>query len=189
MKKKQCPKCKQTLDCSEFYKNKNSKDGLGYQCKECERKYKEEKWASLKLEAINTFGGQCAHIDENGIRCLKNSIDDLDELELSHPNGDGNEHRNLISDGRKGYRFYRALKRRNWNTDGYVIKVMCKSHHSSFDKSGKKHPNYKDGKFNDPIWLRKRYVDDLMTQRKIGDLCGVSHQTIGRRINKFNIQR
>lgn len=42
---KQCTKCKRTLPLSQFRKNKNSKDGLKGQCKDCINKYQREYWA------------------------------------------------------------------------------------------------------------------------------------------------
>jgi len=196
--KKRCPKCKRILFNSEFHKCKSRKDGLDSWCKKCVYKSRKERRIFLKKEVMIFFGSQCAYM-KNGIQCSKNVVDDLDKLELCHPNGDGNEHRNLISNGQTGYLFYKALKDRNWNTDGYVIEVRCKSHHRSLDFSGKKsynygkygrlHPRYKKGRFNDPIWLKERYVDDKMTSREIADLCGVSRRTISRRIVKFGIQK
>ena len=41
---KQCSMCKETKDISHFNKNKASKSGLTYHCKECsKRKYEKEK--------------------------------------------------------------------------------------------------------------------------------------------------
>jgi len=195
--KKQCSKCKRMLDHSEFHKNKQSKDGLNYRCKRCKSKYDRERRISLKREAINAFGGRCINIDANGVQCSKNSIDDLEDLHLIHPNGDGDVHRNLISNGKGSLPFYRALKKRGWNTGKFVVQVMCASHHHIFDKSGKKNPNYgrrgkldpnyKKGKFNDPVWLREKYK--IMTAQEIADLCGVSIGTIRNRIKKFAISR
>jgi len=39
MKKKKCSKCNIEKSVKDFYKNKNTYDGLTYQCKECQRKY------------------------------------------------------------------------------------------------------------------------------------------------------
>lgn len=184
---KQCSKCKRILDYSEFHKNRTAKDGLDVRCKECASKYQKEKREMLKWETMMAFGGRCTHIDENGIRCDKNVFTDLKELHLTHPHDNGNDHRNLISNGQRGRDFYKALKKRNWNTDGFIVEIMCSSHHSSFDIRGKKNHNYKDGKHNNPTWLEQKYK--TMTQQEIGDLCGVSGRTISDRMEKFNQPR
>ena len=184
--KKQCSKCKRILDSSEFHKNKQFKDGLQYVCKECVHKDRTD----LKREAMIYFGGQCVHT-ENGIQCSKNYIDDLDELDLSHPNNDGDSHRDLISNGHTGYSFYKALKDRGWGTDGFDVQIVCRSHHTILDHSGKKYNKsnlkHRKGKFNDPVWLEKKY--ETMTMEEIAIECGVSEGTIRNRIIEFKIER
>lgn len=174
------------MNYSEFYKNKGNNDKLESQCKECMSRYRKERRVLLKREAMIFFGGRCTHMD-NGIQCAKNADDDLDELELIHPNDDGNEHRNLISKEQKGQAFYKALKDRGYVTDGYDVKVMCKSHHHSLDNTGKKHPRYKEGNFNNPDWLKKKY--NTMTIQEIADECGVSRNTISYRMIAFGYLR
>lgn len=184
--KKQCTKCKRMISCSEFCKAERYDNGLKSWCKECNLKYY-KKWAiNLKREVMTAFGGICVHV-ENGIQCSKNAINNLDDLELSHPNNDGEEHRNLISNGHAGVSFYRELKKLNWNTSGFVVEVRCKKHHRILDKSGEKSYLYKEGLFNNQNWLEKKYK--VMTSRQIADLCSVSHMTILRRMRKFNILR
>jgi prolyl oligopeptidase PreP (S9A serine peptidase family) len=39
---KKCNKCNKELNYTSFYKNKSSKDGLGYVCKECDKKRKKK---------------------------------------------------------------------------------------------------------------------------------------------------
>lgn len=46
----------------------------------------------------------------------------------------------------------------------------------------------KKGKCNDFVWLRERYIDDMMTLQEIADLCGVSRSLIRRRMIEFNIK-
>jgi len=140
--KKQCTKCGRMLDYSEFYRYEKSRDGLSSRCKECVSKYQKEKNVLLKREAMNAFGGRCNYINENGTQCSKNAIDNIEDLDLIHPNGDGNEHRALISNRQGSSPFYRALKKGGWKTGKFVVKVMCRSHHLMFDRSGKKHPLY-----------------------------------------------
>ena len=185
--KKQCTRCRKVLSLLEFSIDRSRKDRLCLWCKKCVSKYQKEKRASLKKEAMIFFGGQCVYVNKNGVRCSKNAVDNLEELVLSHPNNDGNKHRNLISNGQKGDSFYTALKKRKWKTDGFVVEVMCKFHHdSSSSNPGRKRQS---GKFNDPIWLRKRYIDDMKTSQAIGTECGVSSQTILNRMRRFNIDR
>jgi hypothetical protein len=129
--------------------------------------------------AMLKFGGRCIHVD-NGIRCVKNSIYNLDELDLAHPNGDGKVHRALISNRCGGVYFYQALKDRDWDTDGFDVQVMCKLHHANLDR-------YKKGKFNNPDWLRKKYA--VMSTQEIADLCGVSCTLIRNRMIKFKLER
>ena len=195
--KKLCTKCERILSYSDFHKNKNVNNGLHSWCTKCRSKDRKERRILLKQEIIEAFGSRCVYIDKNGNQCLKNIKDNLEELELSHPNNDGGEHRKSISSGRGGYSFYKSLKKRNWNTDGFVIEVRCKSHHSSFDRKGKKNPSYgkygklnplyKNGKFNDPDWLKKKYV--IMSLREIADECGVGCTLILNRMKEFNISR
>lgn len=41
-KTKVCPKCGRELPVSDFYRNRSTKDGLDYCCKECARKARRE---------------------------------------------------------------------------------------------------------------------------------------------------
>jgi len=188
--KKQCLKCKRILPYSEFHKDKTHSNGIRSRCKECTIIDHREENVILKQEVMTAFGGRCVHVDKNGIQCTKNLVNDFPNLDLIHPNGDGDEHRALINNGRHGYSFYRALKKRSWDTDGFVVQIMCKSHHRSLDHSGTKHSNYgkyKKGKFNSPNWLKKKY--ETMTLQEIADLCGVCESTIFDRMVRFNISR
>lgn len=45
----------------------------------------------------------------------------------------------------------------------------------------------KEGKHNDEEWLRRMYKEEEHSQSDIGEICGVSGSTIGRRLKKFNI--
>ena len=89
-----------------------------------ERRYQQK----LKHEAMEAFGGKC-------IIC---GASDLSKLHLTHPNGDGYQHRTLISRGRGGVAFYRALRNREWGTDGFELVVMCISCHNIHDFTGSK---------------------------------------------------
>jgi hypothetical protein len=50
---KKCFKCGIEKDESEFHKNKGAKDGLAYQCKKCEKKYREEYYNRPKENLVN----------------------------------------------------------------------------------------------------------------------------------------
>lgn len=188
--KKKCTKCKRILPYSEFYKAKSAKDGLDYRCKKCISKYQKKRNVDLKREAMIAFGSQCAYIGKNGIQCSKNVDDNLDELELSHPNNDGDAYRALICNGQCGSPFYKALKDRTWDTNGFVVEVRCRTHHRRLDKSGKygnRSSSYKGGKHNNPAWLKRKY--ETMTLQEIADLCGVSLSTVYNRMIEFGHPR
>jgi len=107
------------------------KSGKNFKLNERVKRYRRK----LKYNTMMAFGGRCVHP-----RCDKNADENLDELHLIHPNQDGNEHRTLISKGYMASLFYSALKKRGWNTDGFKVVVMCKSHHNVLDKSGENAP-------------------------------------------------
>lgn len=48
MEDKKCSKCKKIKPISEFCRNRGNKDGLHYQCKECERKVRKENLNNYK---------------------------------------------------------------------------------------------------------------------------------------------
>ena len=52
---------------------------------------------------------------------------------------------------------------------------------------GSSNLHYKQGKFNNPDWLEKKYK--TMTMQGIADLCGVSIGTIRNRMNEFGTKR
>lgn len=45
------------------------------------------------------------------------------------------------------------------------------------------------GSHNDPSWLRHQYHENGLTTTEIGDLVGVSNETIRRRMIRFGIER
>lgn len=61
METKICSKCKRELDLSMFSKNKNTKDGLCTQCKDCAKRYKEE--TKNKIDIYKNFYGKHKIID------------------------------------------------------------------------------------------------------------------------------
>lgn len=42
-------------------------------------------------------------------------------------------------------------------------------------------------RYRNEDWLREQYVEEGLTQREIGELCGVSHQTISEWLDRFEI--
>jgi len=42
-------------------------------------------------------------------------------------------------------------------------------------------------KYQDKVWLRKKYVDEHWTTLQIGKFCGVSHKTVSRWLEKYGI--
>jgi hypothetical protein len=124
-------------------------------------------------------------------RCSKcKRILDYSEFHKSKTHKDGLASRCRECVSEDGYPFYQALKKRNWNTDGFVVEVRCKSHHHSFDtkgKCGKLSSRYKKGKHNNPDWLKEKY--ETMALQDIADLCEVSNRTILNRMIKFGHPR
>lgn len=88
---------------------------------------------SIKRGAIEAFGGKC-------VIC---GTSDFSKLHLTHPNGDGDQHRKLLGVRRCGEDVYFALRKRGWDTDGFKIVVMCAKHHRKHDFSGEKSPLWK----------------------------------------------
>ena len=70
----------------------------------------------LKLEALDAYGSVCVHCGN----------DDPSQLQLDHVEDNGSAHRRLISGGRAGAAFYRALKSRDWpNHEPYELETAC----------------------------------------------------------------
>ena len=45
---KMCSKCKRMLPETEFHRNKNTHDGLRYECKDCQKAYEQERQRQLR---------------------------------------------------------------------------------------------------------------------------------------------
>ncbi len=83
---KQCTKCGETKDFSEFNKNKNHKDGLQYKCKACQKQYardnKEKRaeymkqWRDNNKAKLAEYGKQ--YRDANKAKILKYRQDHKD---------------------------------------------------------------------------------------------------------------
>jgi hypothetical protein len=72
--------------------------------------------SSLKLEALTHYGDSCVGCGETA----------PGELQLDHVHTNGHQHRLLISKGRAGADFYRALKKKGWpNKEPYIMEVVC----------------------------------------------------------------
>lgn len=46
-----------------------------------------------------------------------------------------------------------------------------------------------DSRLNDPDWLRRRYIDDGLSIRRLGDEIGVSRETVRRHLKRHGIER
>ncbi len=71
---KQCTKCKQRKDKSEFSKNSKNKDGLRYWCKKCEREYKRRYYRRNRGPLKRYFRYEESHRTIDGVkqkRCSK----------------------------------------------------------------------------------------------------------------------
>ncbi len=71
---KQCTKCKQRKDKSEFSKNRKNKDGLRYWCKKCEREYKRKYYRRNRGPVKKRFVYEESHRTIDGVkqkRCTK----------------------------------------------------------------------------------------------------------------------
>lgn len=55
METKICKRCGRELPLSEFYKDKNCKDGLNYWCKECSKQYKKQYYQEHKEEIAEYY--------------------------------------------------------------------------------------------------------------------------------------
>ncbi len=58
MTEKVCPNCKELKVKSEFYFQKDRKNGTSY-CKSCFNEYCQKRWINKKLKAIQYKGGKC----------------------------------------------------------------------------------------------------------------------------------
>ena len=61
METKVCSKCKSEKPLSEFYPQKNHKDGVMSMCKECFNKLCTDRWIRRKKHYIELLGGECEH--------------------------------------------------------------------------------------------------------------------------------
>ena len=78
--------------------------------------------SDLKLEALPHYGDSCVGCGESGAA----------QLSLDHLEGNGHQHRLLISKGRAGAEFYRALRDRGWpNAEPYLLEVACHDCHTT----------------------------------------------------------
>ena len=71
---KQCTKCRQRKDKSEFSKNRKNKDGLLYRCKKCEREHKRRYFRRNRGPVKKHFVYEESHRTSDGLkqkRCTK----------------------------------------------------------------------------------------------------------------------
>jgi len=98
---KYCKKCDKLLSESEFYKNKNSSDGLDYSCKNCTKRYlykwrenNPEKWKGIQNKWINNniekskeISRECAkrYYQENKEKIsIKNKVRNIKRRNIIH---------------------------------------------------------------------------------------------------------
>ena len=74
-----CTSCKKKKTTTEFYRNPGTKDGLGSQCKACDREGKRVRRFDRKQKLIDHFGGEC-------VKCGYDKC--TDALEFHHKDGD-----------------------------------------------------------------------------------------------------
>ena len=76
--------------------------------------------SSLKLEALTHYGDSCDGCGEK----------EPSKLQLDHTENNGHQHRLLISRGRAGADFYRALKKLGWpQKEPYLLTTLCHDCH------------------------------------------------------------
>lgn len=81
-----------------------------------ERKLLNTTASPMKLEAVAAYGGSC-------VGCAS---EEASQLQLDHVKNNGHQHRLLISKGRAGADFYRALKKEGWPSGGnFPIELRC----------------------------------------------------------------
>jgi hypothetical protein len=75
-----------------------------------------ESSSKLKAEVMAAYGGACS-------RC---GTEETSQLQLDHVENNGHQHRLLVSKGRAGIDFYKALKKADFpNREPYKMDVVC----------------------------------------------------------------
>lgn len=163
-------------ECDKDYRKRNPEI-----IKKIVAKYQDKYYHILKKNAMDSYGGRCVHIDGKGKQCVRDSENGLSDLTIDHSWGDGYEHRQeIFGDPYKaGWHFYLWLRNNDFPQD-LGLQVLCKDHHSKPRKRGK---------FDDPIWLKKRYVNEGLSLSEIARQCNCSYKTIKRRIEESGISR
>lgn len=86
------------------------------------RRFLAQRASQLKSEALKAYGSQCKNCGS----------DEASQLQLDHTEDNGLKHRLIISNGRAGSHFYRALKKLGWpNKEPYVMEVVCFDCHTT----------------------------------------------------------
>ena len=68
VKQKLCCRCKQWKKGSLFHRNRRSKDGLQWPCKECEKKYDRERYERIRKTGRKNFRYEDRHRVVNGVK-------------------------------------------------------------------------------------------------------------------------
>jgi hypothetical protein len=90
-----CTKCKVAKPVSEFYPNKNGKDGFGTWCKKCNHANSSANAKKMREATLAYLGNQC-------VQC---GFSDSRALHIDHVNGGGNKDRHE----RSWYMIYREI--------------------------------------------------------------------------------
>ena len=86
------------------------------------RRFLDQRASKLKIEALEAYGNQCHNC----------GTDESSQLQLDHIEDNGLKPRLLISKGRAGSHFYRALKNLGWpNKEPYTMEVVCFDCHTT----------------------------------------------------------
>ena len=135
---KRCSRCKEEKPLSEFYRNKNAKDGHTAACKNCNKAYSKRYYQENK-ETLKTKFNSWLHSEQGRTwsksyyrRLKKEALDaysnsnpkcsccgesHIEFLTIDHMNGGGYEHRKKIKTS-----IYQWLKKNNY-PEGY--RVLC----------------------------------------------------------------
>lgn len=116
--RKQCSKCKEWKETTEFWKYKRFKDGLACYCKSCKKVLDREWYKKYKESPANTLAERersrlkanarhdrikTAVLEKFGGICKKCGFSDPRALQIDHANGDGYQHRKTLKGGYCSY--------------------------------------------------------------------------------------
>lgn len=114
--------CGRVLPLDEFHTRKNKSGGLRPQtrCKDCSKTLNREKYAELRQQVIEIYGGECVVCGDDRVQAL----------DLDHVNDDGAVERITSRQDHTWLRFLRDSERRE------DLQVLCGSCHSIKTRGG-----------------------------------------------------